>query len=56
MTPSFYIFVGKDKFYPGLSGKLAYVYFNLGNGSFKTKNDIPDTIESYLKGSQVIKP
>ena len=26
----FYIFVGKDKFYPGLNGKLAYVNFNIG--------------------------
>ncbi|CAD8058815.1 unnamed protein product [Paramecium sonneborni] len=56
LTPSFYLFIGKDKFYPGLQGKMAYVYFNLGNGSFQTKNEISDTVESYLKGSQVIKP
>lgn len=30
VVPEFFIFVGKDKHFPGHSGKLAYVSFNLG--------------------------
>lgn len=34
LTPEFYVFVGRDKFFPGLSGKIGYLKFNLGDGAF----------------------
>jgi len=38
-APKFYITVGKDKFYPGFNGFVAYVNFNSGRGSFRKGND-----------------
>jgi len=45
-VPKFYVFVGKDKHFPGFSGQIALAVFNIGEGSFrkssdyKAKNDI----------------
>ncbi|CAD8140693.1 unnamed protein product [Paramecium octaurelia] len=38
-APQFFVFVGRDKHFPGFSGKLAYVNFNVGAGSFRGEND-----------------
>lgn len=38
-APEFFVFVGKDKHFPGFNGKIAYVSFNAGEGSFKKGTD-----------------
>ena len=38
-VPKFYVYVGKDKHFPGFSGFVALSAFNLGEGAFKQSND-----------------
>ena len=38
-APKFYVYAGKDPHFPGLSGKIAFVNFNVGPGSFKKGSD-----------------
>jgi hypothetical protein len=34
---------------------MAYVFFDIGNGSYKTNNEVIDTTESFLRGRITIK-
>lgn len=51
-APKFYTFVGKDMHFPGLNGKLGYVNFNLGDGTFRKVPDFkhPNDIFGLQKG------
>jgi len=58
-TPKFYVFVGKDAHFPGFSGKVAYVNFNVGKGSFKKGNDFTDDGDNFgfsLGAKELFKP
>ena len=46
-TPEFYVFIGKDKHFPGFSGILGHINFNLGKGSFKKGTDYKDDKDSF---------
>lgn len=35
LVPQFYIFIGRDKHFPGFSGKLGLVSFHMGPGAFE---------------------
>lgn len=37
-APEFYVFVGRDKHFPGHSGRIGFVNFNLGEGAFASGN------------------
>lgn len=38
-TPEFFVYVGKDKHFPGHNGQLGQINFNLGAGAFTKGND-----------------
>lgn len=38
-VPEFYVFVGRDKHFPGFNGKIGYVNFNIGTGAFRKGNN-----------------
>lgn len=38
-TPEFFVYVGKDKHFPGHNGQLGQINFNLGDGAFTKGND-----------------
>jgi hypothetical protein len=33
-TPEFFVYVGRDKHFPGFNGKIGFVNFNAGAGAF----------------------
>lgn len=35
LVPEFFVFVGKDKHFPGFNGKIGHANFNIGLGAFK---------------------
>lgn len=41
-APEFFIYVGRDKHFPGFNGQLGLVNFNAGDGAFKKNNDVKD--------------
>lgn len=41
-TPEFFVYVGKDKHFPGFNGQIGQVNFNLGTGSFLKGKDYKD--------------
>jgi len=47
LVPEFYIFVGRDKHFPGLNGKLGFVNFNVGKGAFRKGNDFVDSKDAF---------
>lgn len=51
-TPQFHTYVGKDEHFPGFNGKIAYVNFVLGTGSYRNKPDfiIKDDLFGYDVG------
>jgi hypothetical protein len=47
LAPKFFLYLGKDPNFPGWNGKLGYVNFNIGKGSFKTGNDFTDDADKF---------
>lgn len=39
LADKLYAYVGKDAHFPGWSGRIAHVAFNVGDGSFKKGTD-----------------
>ena len=59
MAPKFYIFAGRDNHFPGFNGKIGYLNFNAGAGSFKEGPDYthPKDIFGYNAGlDELFKP
>lgn len=54
LAPKFYVSVGKDKFFPGFSGNIGFVNFNVGKGSFRKGNDFThdDDVFGFAVGSK----
>lgn len=52
LAPEFYVYIGRDKFYKGHNGPLAFVQFNLGKGAYKSGSDFthPNDVFGYGKG------
>ena len=48
--------MGKDKFYPGLNGKIGYVSFNTGQGSFTKNLDHKDDVFGLKAGLTSLAP
>lgn len=46
-APEFFVFVGRDKQFPGLNGQLGYVNFNVGTGSFRTGNNFGHSKDAF---------
>lgn len=40
LAPEFFIYVGRDKHFPGFNGQLGMINFNAGDGAFREKNDV----------------
>jgi hypothetical protein len=47
--------VGRDKFFPGWNGKLAYVNFNVGKGAFRNAKDFTHPNDAFGIGAGVDK-
>lgn len=45
-----YAYVGKDKFYSGLNGKMAYVVVNFGFGAYKNQKQFDEEIFNFKLG------
>lgn len=55
-TPKFYVYTGKDQQFPGFNGKLGYVNFVLGEGSFRSSPNFkhPSDVFGHEEGESAL--
>ncbi|CAK56140.1 unnamed protein product (macronuclear) [Paramecium tetraurelia] len=54
-APNFQVFFGRDKFYTGWHGKVAFAQFNLGKGAFRSGKDFTHPNDAFGIGAGVDK-